>query len=39
MKDLCGGTSKKTYLMSEKQVEGKEKVVTVQEIRRDKCKQ
>jgi hypothetical protein len=38
MKDVCGGTSKKIYLMSEKQVERKEKVVTVQEIRRDKCK-
>ena len=36
---MCGGTSKKIHLRSEKQVEGKEKVLTAQEIRRDKCKQ
>jgi hypothetical protein len=33
MKDVCGGTSDKIYFMREKQVERKEKVVTVQEIR------
>jgi hypothetical protein len=36
MKQACGGKSEKIYLMSVKEVERKEKVVTAKEIRRYK---